>query len=259
MNTKESFEFYNDLRNGELGKVDIRNTIEKITNNDLVKLKDLEDDLEWYLGKDLNSLVMFNSVMTFEEEEEREWEKGTYSIKWQGKEVCKIKKPASRAGSIGEFILQPFSDNETLPNADYLPVCEVIKLLQRKIRDLQAKDQHKKPKSKPKLSDFFDLNKINVSKITKIQKAFKNFDGKSAGAVIYLLKDKYQLIEIIPNDSHGKNFKNFYKLFGFDGTSEGARKYVSKNHWFNESKNEQLQDEILSSIEKILKEILKQK
>ena len=117
----------------------------------------------------------------------------------------------------------------------------------------------KERENETKLSDFFDLSKVNISLINKIQKAFKDYDGKHAGAVIYLLKESHEFIEIIPYDSNGKNFKNFYKLFGFAGTSEGARKYVSRKHWFDVKKNKLLPDETLSSIEKTLNEILKQK
>lgn len=140
MNKNVSREFYNDLRFSKKSELDIYETIEEITDNDLVKLKALLNDLEWFLVKDINSPVLFDPVRNLDEEE-KEWEERTYSIKWQGEEICKIKKPVTREGS---NILQPLLDYETLPDAEYIPVCQIINLLQRRIRELQDKDQHNK-------------------------------------------------------------------------------------------------------------------
>lgn len=209
-------------------------------------LNDRRNKLESQLNHAKNGLTQYKYMEGKTSEQKRQ----------ETVEFCKTELASLREGDF-PIPLRQLTNNRAGGNIYKKDLLQIELAINKAFQESAKNDHNRNSEQEILLSDFFDLNKINVSKITKIQKAFKNFNGKSAGVVIYLLKDKYQLIEIIPNDSHGKNFKNFYKLFGFDGASEGARKYVSNNHWFDEKKNEQLQDKTLSSIEKRLNEILK--
>ncbi len=104
------------------------------------------------------------------------------------------------------------------------------------------------------LSNFFDLDKIELSKVDEIQKTFKGIKGKQEAALIFLLRDRYELIEII-RSSKTKSLKKFCELInGNSGTYEAVRKcFDGKNNW-----NYQETDEAILSIDKRLNKILKQ-
>jgi len=213
MNTNNSHMFYNGLLRREIGKSDIRNIIDEITQGDLVKLKALENDFEMYLYKDLNPLVMYDPVMNHEEEE-KEWEEPSYSIRWQGKEICKIKIPKSRVGSEGQFIAQPvFPNHETLPNADHILVCDVINLLQRKIRELQNKNQHK--------NTNLDISEKLISfnspeTIDKIHKELKGYFPKKEKELLKALNGE-RLTERLLFPHNQNKFVEVFKRMKYNG------------------------------------------
>lgn len=219
MNKNVSREFYNDLRFSKKSELDIYETIEEITDNDLVKLKALLNDLEWFLVKDINSPVLFDPVRNLDEEE-KEWEERTYSIKWQGEEICKIKKPVTREGS---NILQPLLDYETLPDAEYIPVCQIINLLQRRIRELQDKAPHKKKKP--------ELNKalISFSSPEIIESIHKELKGYFQGKETELLKalKGEQLTDFLLFPHNQNKFVEVFKRLKYNGFLLSKPKEIS--------------------------------
>ena len=122
---------------------------------------------------------------------------------------------------------------------------------QSNIETLQPPRKNRKPEQ-IKFDGFFDLNKIDESKISEIKECFKDDTGKNFASLVELLKNKYQLIEIIPS-SKTKGLKNFHRAIG--GNEE---RYEAVRKCFNE-KNEfkyDKKDDTLLSIKKRLKKII---
>jgi hypothetical protein len=122
---------------------------------------------------------------------------------------------------------------------------------QSNIETLQPPRKNRKPEQ-IKFDGFFDLNKIDESKISEIKECFKDDTGKNFASLVELLKNQYQLIEIIPS-SKTKGLKNFYRAIG--GNEE---RYEAVRKCFNE-KNEfkyDKKDDTLLSINKRLKKII---
>lgn len=122
---------------------------------------------------------------------------------------------------------------------------------QSNIETLQPPRKNRKPEQ-IKFDGFFDLNKIDESKISEIKECFKDDTGKNFASLVELLKNQYQLIEIIPS-SKTKGLKNFLRAIG--GNEE---RYEAVRRCFNE-KNEfkyDKKDDTLLSINKRLKKII---
>lgn len=122
---------------------------------------------------------------------------------------------------------------------------------QSNIETLQPPRKNRKPEQ-IKFDGFFDLNKIDESKISEIKECFKDDTGKNFASLVELLKNQYQLIEIIPS-SKTKGLKNFHRAIG--GNEE---RYEAVRKCFNE-KNEfkyDKKDDTLLSIKKRLKKII---
>ena len=144
------------------------------------------------------------------------------------------------------FIENWFSGKDKI----YLQKLELINKLEKESEPIKPRGNRKPEQIK--FDGFFDLNKIDESKISEIKECFKDDTGKNFASLVELLKNQYQLIEIIPS-SKIKGLKNFYRAIG--GNEE---KYESVRKCFDE-KNEfkyVKKDPSLLSINERLKKII---
>jgi len=216
---------FDNIFDGKMSRLDIFNAIDEITDSNLDKIKALEDDFEMYLGKAIYRPFLDHPPINFKEKREET----VLGIKLRNKEICKIKLPKSigKDGGVITPAAEFFNLEDTSSPDKYFSVCKVINDLKGKIENFRPKK-----KQETKLSDFFYLDKIGLSKVNEIQQAFKGKKGKPVAGLIHLLRDRDHLIEIIPS-SKTKNLKKFYELVtGNSGTYEAVRKcFDEKNNW----------------------------
>ena len=197
MNKMISKDFYEKLLSGKMGRLDIINAIEKITDSNLVKVKALKDDLEMYLGKSIYYPFMEHPLINLKEEPEsdisqEEREKKLVTITWGNSEICKIRIPNS-IGNKGIIfpaagLSKPAPDFVKLEDDRYLQVCEVINSLKEKIKLAENPTAYENKMFCGDCEEIMRLNGERIEEFTEFSTPDETNESESKLSITDILK-----------------------------------------------------------------------
>ena len=251
MNKMISKDFYEKLLSGKMGRLDIINAIEKITDSNLVKVKALKDDLEMYLGKRIYYPFMEHPLINLKEEPEsdisqEEREKKLVTITWGNSEICKIRIPNS-IGNKGIIfpaadLSKPAPDFVELEDDRYLQVCEVINSLKEKIKLAENPNSEKAqtPPPKPIVKQNPELpgKQITFKNSETIEKLHTELKGYFPNKEAELLKalQGEQLTEILLFPHNQNKFVEVFRRLKYNGfllnTDTETKTWICSNFQF---------------------------
>jgi len=236
-NTKNSYEFYENLLSGKMGKLDIFNTIDEITGSNLDKIKALKDDLEMYLGKGIYYPFLESPPINLKEKREET----VFGIKWRNKEICKIKLPKSigKNGGVITPAAEFFNLEETSSPDNYFSVCKVINVLKGKINLAKNRNSEKMLSTQPTKTEilkdyisqygFFKLKKVSqlpdLNKTKLIEKISEN--GLPYAIAMFDYLDFITYLEKEHFDTKDKRNREIAKWFNSDNEGRAVKGNIS--------------------------------
>lgn len=214
-NTTSSLVFFHKVLNGKIvGQLDIYNSVEEITGFDIVKLKALREDLEMYL--DTNYWETIDEISQEEIDMKLSNLEKNKILEWvmEGEKKIPKRKIFEKKNEKIISSMKTIDIEDMFFSGKYIYIRHVINFLQRKIREIQDKDKHKKPNKNIKgkglsVSDwtiiFYYLYEAGEKKETKTNGFEKIIKDNEINTTLNNFKKEYY--EIVRRINRTKNSK----------------------------------------------------